>query len=143
MSQMNNQKTYSELLRRSSFEDRFAYVDLHGKVGYPVGGERYIKQRFYQSEEWRQFRHQIIARDEGRDLGIAGREIYGNIIIHHLNPITADMLMNHDPCVLDPENVICVSYNTHQMIHYGTIEGTAQDYSPRTCNDTTPWKASA
>lgn len=132
------------MARRDSFNDRFAYLDLKGRVGDATfGGNRYLNQRFYSSREWRQFRNAIIERDDGCDLGVRGREIRGRIVIHHIEPITQEMLVKMDPLVLDPENVVCVSYETHQMIHYGTVEGTARDYEPRRPGDTVPWKASA
>lgn len=139
---MLDRKTYSKMLQRSRFEDRFEYLKLHdGKVGGETfGSDRYLNQKFYNSEEWQSFRHGIIIRDEGCDLGIRGREIHGPIQIHHIVPVTKEMLVNNDPLLLDPDNVVCVSPRTHKALHYGSYDTTIHDYEPRRPNDTTPWK---
>ena len=138
---MSNLRTYSEMILRSTFEDRFDYLNLHGIVGELTHGSfRYLNQRFYSSREWRIFRNQIIERDNGCDLAIPGREIYGKIILHHMVPITVEMLKGHDDLILDPENVVCVSIDTHNDQHYGVFENTPQEFKPRTINDTTLWK---
>lgn len=132
---------YSELIRYSAFEDRFDYLNLHGKVGEDTfGSNRYFNQRLYHSPEWNRLRHEIIVRDNGCDLGVQGREIFGQIVIHHMNPITIEMIVEGDPLVFDPENLIAVTPMTHRAIHYGTFDGTPSDYKPRTRNDTCPWK---
>ena len=133
--------TYSDMLQYSSFEDRYQYLNLHGKVGLETfGSNRYFNQKLYQSSEWKHLRHEIIVRDHGCDLGVEGREIFGPITIHHINPINVEMLVEGDPLIFDPENLICVSPITHKAIHYGSFDGTPQDYSPRYRNDTCPWK---
>lgn len=138
---MSNQKTYSEMIHLSTFEDRFRYVDLHGKVGELTHGSfRYLNQSFYTSREWRLFRNEIIVRDDGCDLAIPGRKINGPITIHHIVPITVEMLMDHEELLMDPDNVVCVSSATHNAIHYGVLEDTPQDYMPRRPGDTTLWK---
>ena len=134
--------TYSEMIRRSSFEDRFEYLNLHGKIGdLTFGPNRQLNQTLYHLPEWYLLRHKIITRDEGCDLAVKGREIFGSPTIHHINPITVEMVLNRDPLVLDPENLVCVTEKTHRAIHYGSFSGTYEDYSPRERFDTCPWKA--
>lgn len=133
--------TYSDLIKRHTFEERFNYLALHGKVSeLTFGSNRYLNQTLYHLPEWRSLRHDIIIRDNGCDLGIPGRDIYGPITIHHINPITVEMVLDRDERVLDPENLICVSDRTHKAIHYGVVDSTFSDYSPRTPGDTCPWK---
>ena len=138
---MTNLLTYSKTIQFSDFEDRFNYLNLHGKVSeLTFGHNRYLNQMLYHLDEWKHLRHIIIERDNGCDLAVPGRDINGPITIHHLNPITVEMVVDRDPLVLDPDNLICVSDRTHKAIHYGDISGTFADYEPRTLNDTCPWK---
>ena len=133
--------TYSEMIRYSSFEDRFNYLNLHGKVSeMTFGSNRYLNQLLYHMPEWRSVRNEVIIRDNGCDLGIEGREIFGPVTVHHINPITVEMVIERDPLVLNMENLVCVTDRTHKAIHYGTFDGTFEDYKPRTLNDTCPWK---
>lgn len=135
-------KTYSELISFSTFEDRYNYLKLNGAVGEETfGPDRYLNQSFYKSNEWKQLRHHIIVRDNGCDLGIDDRIIGGRIIIHHINPIIIDQVKSIDYFLCDPENLICVSNNTHQAIHYGD-EALLILSKPieRHRNDTCPWK---
>lgn len=134
-------KTYSELITYDLFLDRFRYLKLNGKVSeITFGAERYLNQAFYQSFEWRRLRKEIILRDFGRDLGVEGFEIGGNILIHHINPITIDDIREGNPMVFDPENLISTTKRTHNAIHYG--DETLLNLGPivRTPNDTCPWK---
>lgn len=134
-------KTYSELITYDSFLDRFRYLKLNGKVSeITFGAERYLNQAFYQSFEWRRLRKEIILRDFGRDLGVEGFEIGGNILIHHINSITINDIREGNPMVFDPENLICTTKRTHNAIHYG--DETLLNLGPivRTPNDTCPWK---
>lgn len=134
-------RTYSELVKLCSFEERFEYLKLNGQVGEETFGfDRYINQRFYQSTEWRNLRHQIIVRDNGCDLGIEGRDMYKNIIIHHMNPITKEDILGNTEFVMDPEYLVCVSANTHRAIHYGDASLLITNPIERTINDTCPWK---
>lgn len=115
-------KTYNELIRYTSFDDRVKYLQIKQGVGYETFGPyRYINQRFYQSSEWKQFRSYIITRDKSCDLGLEGYDIYRSkdILIHHINPITVDDLLNRNTNILDPNNVVSVSRETHNLIHYG------------------------
>lgn len=113
-------KTYSDLRYLLSFEERFRYLKLEGVVGREsFGFERYLNQLLYHSREWKRVRNQIIIRDEGCDLGIPDREIFNNLLVHHINPITVRNVENNDDCVFDLENLITTTHNTHQAIHYG------------------------
>ena len=115
-------KTYSELITLPTFLDR------------------YLNQIFYQSKEWRSTRDYVIARDNGCDLGIAGHEIYGKILIHHMNPITADDILKRSDFLLNPEYLICTIKNTHDAIHYSDESLLITDPVERSKNDTCPWK---
>lgn len=134
-------RRYSELIEIPSFEDRFEYLKLVGIVGAETfGSSRFMNQNFYRSREWKQFRDEVILRDEGCDLGVPGRLIRGRILIHHLNPITEDELVHGAHSLLDPENAICTSFITHQAIHYGDRSLLYPDPVDRYPNDTCPWK---
>lgn len=134
-------KSYSELIRIHSFEDRYEYLKLDGIVGEPTfGNERYLNQVLYTSDEWKRCRRGIIIRDNGLDLGCDGFEIYGRILVHHLNPITIEDILNRASIVFDPENLICVSHNTHNAIHYGTRDMLIGNPICRCKYDTCPWK---
>lgn len=134
-------KTYSELIALPTFEERYEYLRLNGRVGEDTFGfDRYLNQNFYRSAEWRRIRDRVIIRDNGCDLAIDDRIIYGKILIHHMNPITDKDLFNLSDILLDPEYLICVSHNTHNAIHYGDGERLVKDPIVRTKNDTCPWK---
>ncbi len=112
-------RTYSELIRIKTFEERFEYLKLSGEVGVETFGiDRYLNQIFYRSKEWKKIRRDIIIRDDGCDLGMEGYDIFGKIYIHHMNPISAEDVINRRPDIFDPEFLICVSLNTHNAIHY-------------------------
>lgn len=134
-------RTYTELCQLDNFKDRFNYLKLNGQVGDETFGyDRYINQIFYRSKEWKQFRRDIIIRDNGCDLGIDDRRIGGTITVHHLNPITMRDIEKRDPKLFDPENVICVSDITHKAIHYGDESLLLSEPITRKPNDTVPWK---
>ena len=134
-------KTYSELIALPTFEERYEYLRLNGRVGEDTFGfDRYLNQNFSRSAEWRRIRDRVIVRDNGCDLAIDDRIIYGKILIHHMNPITDKDLFNLSDILLDPEYLICVSHNTHNAIHYGDGERLVKDPIVRTKNDTCPWK---
>lgn len=134
-------KTYSELMTLPTFEERYQYLRLNGRVGEDTFGfERYLNQKFYQSTEWRHFRDSIIVRDLGCDLGAEGYEIRGSIYLHHINPLTPSDLKNRAAALMNPENVICVSFNTHNAIHYGDERLLPVLPPARLPNDTCPWK---
>lgn len=134
-------KTYSELIRLPTFEERFEYLKLKGSVGKDTfGHDRYLNQVFYSSMEWRRLRDEIIIRDNGCDLGIEGREIGGKVYIHHLNPLGANDILTHSEYLVNPEYLICVSFETHNAIHYGDINLLPRDPIERKRNDTCPWR---
>lgn len=134
-------RTYSELISISSFEDRYRYLKLSGSVGKDTFGfDRYLNQIFYRSDEWRSIRNHVIVRDNGCDLGVEGYEIYGRIYIHHMNPMTVKDVIGRSESLLDPEFLICASFNTHQAIHYGDESNLVLPPVERTLNDTCPWK---
>lgn len=134
-------KTYSELSKLKTFEDRFQYLRLDGIVGEETFGfDRYLNQILYQSKEWKRCRRDIIIRDEGCDLGCEGFEVHGRILIHHINPITVDDIVNRNPKVFDPENLILTSHNTHQAIHYGNEDLLIRAPIERSKYDTCPWR---
>lgn len=134
-------RTYSELVALPSFLDRFNYLKLNGNVGQETfGSKRYLNQEFYRSSEWKSIRDQVIIRDGGCDLGIEGREIFGKIFIHHLNPISMDDVLCHSSTLIDLENLICVSKRTHDAIHYGDENLLVKDFIERTRFDTCPWR---
>lgn len=136
-----NTKTYSELIKIPTYEERFQYLQLKGAVGTDTFGyDRYLNQILYNSPEWKRLRNQIIIRDNGCDLGCEGYEIYGRILIHHLNPITVEDVVSRNPIVFDPENLVCVSHNTHNAIHYGDESLLILAPVERTKNDTCPWR---
>lgn len=134
-------RTYSELLTIKTYEGRFEYLKLDGSVGRETfGSERYLNQAFYRSKEWRRFRRQILIRDDGCDLAIPGRDIFSRVIIHHLEPLRPEDLARNTAALMDPENVVCVAYMTHQAIHYGDSGLLCLDPIVRRPNDTCPWK---
>ena len=134
-------RTYSELSKLKTFEDRFQYLRLDGIVGEETFGfDRYLNQTLYQSDEWKRRRRDIIIRDNGCDLGCEGFEVHGRILIHHINPITVDDIVNRNPKVFDPENLILTSHNTHQAIHYGNEDLLILAPIERSKNDTCPWR---
>lgn len=134
-------KTYSELITLPTFEERFEYLKLNGRVGQDTFGfDRYLNQMFYNTPEWKRFRDSIILRDNGCDLAIPDREIFGRIYIHHLNPLTKEDILNRAEVLFDPENVICMSFDTHNAVHFGDIDLLPRDPIVRTKNDTCPWR---
>ena len=134
-------RTYSELILLPTFKERFEYLKIGGKVGEETFGfDRYLNQILYTSPEWKSTRDRIIARDNGCDLAIPGREINGKIMIHHMNPITVDDILRRSDFVFNPEYLICTIMNTHNAIHYGDSSLLYEDPIIRTKNDTCPWR---
>ena len=134
-------KTYSELIEIPSFLERFRYLKIGGQVGKETFGyERYLNQILYKSGEWRRFRRDIILRDHGCDLACEGFDIYGKIIVHHIDPITVEDVLNRNSKVFDPENVISTSLNTHNAIHYGDEYLLMIEPVERRPYDTCPWR---
>ncbi len=134
-------KTYSEMIKKSSFEDRLEYLSLKSVVGEQTfGGHRYLNQTLYKSLKWKSTRREVILRDNGCDLAHEDYIIYDKILIHHINPITIEDILNDRPCVFDLENLICTTYKTHRAIHYGYSSSLPNVVIERTKNDTCPWK---
>ena len=135
-------RTYSELITLPTFEERYEYLRLGGRVGEDTFGfDRYLNQAFYQNDkEWKSVRDYVIVRDNGCDLGIEGREIYGRILVHHMNPITKEDLLYRTKHLLDPEYLICTIKNTHDAIHYGDENLLYKLPVERSRNDTCPWR---
>lgn len=134
-------RTYSELITLPTFEERFEYLKLNGTVGKETFGyDRYLNQMFYKLPEWLEARDTVIIRDNGCDLGIEGREIYGRILVHHINPITMEDIVNRNPILFDPENLISTTKNTHDAIHYSDESILVVDPIARSKNDTCPWR---
>lgn len=139
---MSTIRTYSELIKFETFEDRFKYLKLDGKVcNETFGFDRYLNQRFYHSDpEYRRVRNQVIARDLGRELGVEGYDISGRIYLHHMNPITPKDIVYRTDFLLNPEYLISCSFDVHQAIHYGDKNLIPYDIVERTPNDMCPWK---
>jgi len=133
-------RSYSELRSLETFEERWRYLSLHGVVGAKTFGfDRYINQLFYRSAQWQHIRHDVIARDQGCDLGILGYEIHSRPTIHHLNPMTIDHIRDGDDSILDPEFLITTTHQTHNAIHYGDEKLLRQPFVPRRSGDTKLW----
>ena len=134
-------KTYSELITIPTFEERYEYLRLKGRVGEETFGfDRYLNQVFYKSKEWRSIRDYVIARDNGCDLGMEGYEIFGQILIHHMNPITKEDILERKDVLLNPEYLITTVKNTHDAIHYGDESLLVTSPIERRKNDTCPWR---
>lgn len=133
-------KSYRELQRLHTFEDRFKYLSLHGQVGEETfGWDRWMNQQFYHSTQWRQLRDYVIVRDNGCDLGIDGYEIHERIIIHHMNPMSVSHIQYGDPEILDPEFLISTTHRTHNAIHYGDEKLLLRPFVERRAGDTRLW----
>lgn len=135
-------RSYKELVKLDNYEDRYLYLLLGDKIGEDTFGfDRYLNQTFYKSSEWRRLRNEIIIRDNGCDLGMSGFDIYGKIIIHHMNPIRKNDILNATDYLMNPDFLICVSMDTHNAIHYGDKNylDRFKDIS-RSPNDTCPWR---
>lgn len=133
-------RSYSEVVRLPTFEERFAYLRLDGVVGQSTFGfDRWLNQRFYTSREWRNVRSFVIFRDFGADLGIEGYEIHHGPIVHHINPLTMDDFKHGDQRLMDPENLILTTHSTHNAIHFGDESLLRRGPIERVPNDTKLW----
>lgn len=134
-------RTYNELMLLPTFKERFEYLKLSGRVGEETFGfDRWINQKFYRSAEWKRIRDLVIIRDNGCDLGVEGREIYGKILIHHMNPITKKDILDRTDLLLNPMYLISVTKQTHDAIHYSDESILMNDPIARSKNDTCPWR---
>lgn len=137
---MTRVRTYSELRRFDTFEERYEYLRLGGGVGDATFGfDRYINQQFYRSTLWKQVRNAVIVRDNGCDLGIPDRPINGSLLVHHINPMSVDDLIHHEEWVLNPEYLITTTHDTHNAIHYGDQSLLKKPFTPRQVGDTKLW----
>lgn len=134
--------TYQDLISYPTYLERVQYLQCNGIVGHDTFGyDRYLNQQLYNCYDWKYIRRQVIIRDNGKDLGCEDRDIVGKIIVHHLNPITVEDVINRNPCVLDMDNLICVSHETHNLIHYGIdTNDISMHVLERTPGDTIPWR---
>ena len=134
-------RTYTDLIKLETFEERYEYLRLDGTVGSDTFGfDRYLNQIFYRSQRWKKVRDEVIIRDNGCDLGVEGYEINGRIIIHHMNPITIEDIQRDSDLLLDPEFLICTIHRTHNAIHYGDSSLLIKAPVERRKNDTCPWR---
>lgn len=135
-------KSYSDLIRYKTFDERFNYLKLNGLVGdLKFNGHRYLNQLLYKCPEWNKVRRKVIIRDEGFDLACYDHPIRGKIFVHHLNPLTVEDVVERRRCVFDPENLITVSHDTHNAIHYGDESILSRNkLIERRENDTCPWR---
>lgn len=133
-------RSYSELRRFHTFEERYDYLRLHGEVGESTFGfDRWMNQQFYRSTEWKQIRQEVIARDLGMDLGVEGYEIFDRTLIHHMNPMSAEDMEDSNPNNLDPEFLITTTHQTHNAIHYGDASLLVRSLVERRRGDTRLW----
>lgn len=133
-------RTYTELSRLTTFEERYRYLALRGRVGSTTFGfDRWINQRFYTSRQWRYLRRDVIVRDLGCDLGVEGYEIHDKIIIHHMNPLVQEDIEDGAKVAVDPEFLITTTHNTHNAIHYGDESLLFRPLTERKMNDTKLW----
>lgn len=136
-------RTYSELITLPTFEERYEYLRLGGKVGEETFGfDRYLNQMFYKTDEWKEIRNYVIVRDNGCDLASLDREIPDGvkILVHHMNPINIEDIVRRSKYLLNPEYLISTIKNTHDAIHYGNRDLLITDPIERTKNDTCPWR---
>lgn len=134
-------RRYLNVIELKSFEERFEYLKLNGVVAHSTfGGHRYLNQMLYRCPEWKSTRDKIIIRDECCDLAHPDRSIYGRVLVHHIEPITVDDILQRRQCVFDLNNLICVSFETHNALHYGDADQLPKDYVARSPNDTCPWR---
>lgn len=133
-------RTYSEVVRRSTFEERYEYLKLGGSVGAATAGfDRWINQEFYRSREWKSLRQDVILRDGGCDLGVPGHEIQRKALVHHINPVTVRDIVDGLHWILNPEYLITVSHDTHNAIHYGDASLLPKEHVERSPGDTRVW----
>ena len=134
-------KSWDELGKIQTFEGRIEYLRTYSTVGEPTFGyDRWINQRFYRSEEYKRLRRKIVAKQNGWDLGIEGYPLPEIFILHHMNPITVEDIINGSEFVWDPKYLVCVSPATHRAIHYQESKNRLPLIAQRSPNDTSPWR---
>lgn len=133
-------RNFKELSRLTTFEERVAYLSLTGSVGVDTFGfDRWVNQYFYRSRAWRRVRAEVILRDSGCDLGVPGREIYSNLLVHHMEPVTKQDIVDGSDWILDPEYLVTTQHDTHNLIHYGSSDALPKPYEERKPGDTKLW----
>lgn len=133
-------RTYSELRRLETFDERFEYLKLGGSVGHATFGfDRWINQQFYTSREWKQARRDVIIRDNGCDLGVRGYEIQGVVLVHHINPLESGDIIHGEEWILNPDYLITTTHDTHNAIHYGDRSLLPVPFVERKPGDTKLW----
>jgi len=133
-------RSYSELSQFETFEERYAYLLLRGDVGRATFGfDRYLNQMFYGSREWKQIRHFVVARDNACDLGVPGFEVNDRLLVHHMNPLTKEIVIYGDELTLDPENLITTTLLTHNALHFGNASFKPRTMIQRSRGDTRLW----
>lgn len=133
-------RRYSDLCRLKTFNERFDYLRLNGAVGESTFGfDRYLNQHLYRSSEWKKIRNEVIVRDDGCDMGLADYPA-DRIIVHHMNPLSVEDLENRSDLIFNPEFLICVSFNTHNAIHFGDETLLPKPPVERKPGDTCPWR---
>lgn len=133
-------RCYSELILLPTFEERYEYLRLKGSVGRETfGWDRYLNQALYRSTEWKRLRNRVVIRDGGNDLALDGYPVLARGQIHHINPLTPEQILDRDPAVFDPENLVLVSLATHNAIHYGVSRLSSKTLIERSPNDQCPW----
>lgn len=141
MTTMRNVKTYGYLKTISDYYKRFEYLKLDGCVGQETfASQRYLNQILYGSKEWKDVRRKVIIRDDGCDMAHPDFPIYGRVYIHHITPLRVEDILDRNDLVFDIDNLVCVSFDTHNAIHYGTVENLPSMPTIRSPNDTCPWK---
>lgn len=136
-----HRRSYKELSRLDTYDERYAYLKLGGSVGRETfGSDRWLNQEFYRSRAWRDVRDYVIVRDHGREMGLEGYDMLGIIVVHHMNPIDELDIATSSDKLLDPDGLICVSPKLHRAIHYGLNDLRPHGLVERGPNDTTPWK---
>ena len=135
-------RSYTELSQLETYEERFDYLSLGGRVGEDTFGfDRYLNQQLYKSKEWKMVRDAVIIRDQGCDLGLEGYDIFGTIYVHHMNPLKPEDIIDSTDYLFNPEYLVCMSLDTHNAIHYGTKDYVNKNsVITRTKNDHCPWK---
>ena len=140
MREMVDMLSYSELQKRTAFLSRFRYLSLGGELGAATFGfDRHLNQAFYGSQLWKSVRDEVIVRDDGCDLGVPGHGIHDRILVHHMNPIRVQDLVEFNEDILNPEYLICVSTQTHNAIHFGDEKQLPRPFVERTPGDTDLW----
>lgn len=133
-------RTYAQLRRFQSYEERFTYLSLEGQVAQATfGRDRWMNQDFYHSAEWKRVRQMVILRDDGCDLGVPGYEIYDQLVVHHINPLSPQDFRDGAILALDLNNLITTTHRTHNAIHYGDESQLPRQLVQRTPGDTRLW----